>query len=155
MTNLLDRTAETAWIALIRGQQRALSSIEDELKAAGFPPLVWYDILLELDRSPEGALRNRDIEARMLLARYSVTRLLERMAADGLVNRRPCDDDARGVIARITPKGRRLRRSMWKTYERAIVRHFAAQYTKKEAKILGDLLARLSNGGAAPDRDWG
>ena len=36
----------------MRVQSRVLDCVEQDLKKAGFPPLAWYDALLELSRAP-------------------------------------------------------------------------------------------------------
>ena len=46
--------ATAAWIRLMRVQSRVLDAVEQDLKKAGFPPLAWYDALLELSRAPSG-----------------------------------------------------------------------------------------------------
>ena len=102
-----------AWARLIRVQQALLDFAEADLKAAGLPPLVWYDVLLELARESEGRIRHRDLQRRMLLAKYNLSRLLDRMEADGLVGREPVDDDARGEYLRLTPEGRKMQQRMW------------------------------------------
>ncbi len=66
--------------------------MEGALKAEGLPPLEWYDVLLELERG--GPMRPRDLQAHLLLAQYNLSRLLDRIEAAGLVERRPCPDDA-------------------------------------------------------------
>ena len=149
MTETREKAGVRAWARLVRAQQSALGGVEAALKKAGFPPLVWYDILLELDRAPEGRLRHKDIEREMLLQRYSVTRIIERMEQEGLVARQPCPDDARGAMAAITDKGRTLRRKMWPAYAAAIERHFTRHFSRQELAELGDLLDRLPRGGAS------
>ena len=52
----------SAWTRLVRVQQGLLASVESDLKKAGFPPLAWYDALLELSRSQHGALRPVELE---------------------------------------------------------------------------------------------
>lgn len=136
--------ATQAWARLVRAQQTALGGVEADLKGSGFPPLVWYDILLELYRAPEGRLRHRDIERQMLLQRYHVTRVVERMERDGLVARLPCPEDGRGAIAVITDAGKEMRSRMWPAYAAAIDRHFAQHFTRTELAQLGNLLGRLS-----------
>lgn len=143
MTDSLSATAVTAWARLVRAQQGALKSVENDLKRAGFPPLAWYDVLLELERAADGRLRPRDIQKHMLLERYSVTRLVERMERDGLVDRLGCADDGRGAVVRITQKGRRLRRKMWPVYAAAIDNSFAARFSDDELADLSGLLGRI------------
>ena len=143
MIDSLSETAVTAWARLVRAQQGALKSVENDLKRAGFPPLAWYDVLLELERAADGRLRPRDIQKHMLLERYSVTRLVERMERDGLVDRLGCADDGRGAVVRITQKGRKLRRKMWPVYAAAIEISFAARFSEDELANLSGLLGRI------------
>jgi len=77
-----------AWVRLTRAQQRAQGEIEAALKQAGLPPLAWYDVLLETERAGKDGLRPFELERAMLLAQYNLSRLVDRMAAEGLVERR-------------------------------------------------------------------
>src|SRR6187402_274922 len=101
-------SAETtsAWARLVRVQQGLLAAIEQDLKKAGFPPLAWYDALLELSRSPHGALRPVELEKQMLLPQYSTSRLIDRLVEAGLAQRQTCPVDGRGQYAAITQAGR-------------------------------------------------
>jgi DNA-binding MarR family transcriptional regulator len=144
MTTAPSDAAVAAWARLVRAQQGVVAKVEADLRRAGFPPLVWYDILLELERADAGRLRQREIQRRMLLKRYNVSRLVERMEREGLVAREPCDDDARGATARITDKGRALRRNMWPAYADAIARNVSSRLSDPELKTLSRLLARLT-----------
>jgi len=132
-----------AWVRLIRASQDVTGAIERDLKAAGMPPLHWYDVLLELDGAREGRLRPGEIAHQTLFERYSITRLIDRMEKRGLVSRLPCREDARGTLVAITDAGRRLRREMWPVYARAIKRHFAEKLRPGEAEQLARLLSRL------------
>ena len=78
-----------AWGRLIRAERTVVGRIEAELKSAGFPSLHWYDVLLELKRGPEGRLTPREIEDAGLFEQYNLSRLLDRMEAEGLVRRIP------------------------------------------------------------------
>ena len=57
MTRKPSQETTVAWARLMRVQQGLLVAVEKDLKAAGFPPLAWYDALLELARAPRGELR--------------------------------------------------------------------------------------------------
>src|SRR4030095_4110630 len=94
--------AERAWTQLIRAHRSALCSVEKALRAADLPPLEWYDVLLELKRG--GPLRPRDLQDRLLLAQYNLSRLLDRMEAGGPVTRARRSGDAR------SPRGQGTRR---------------------------------------------
>jgi len=141
-----DKPAEVevrAWARLVRASQNVIGAIEADLKNAGMPSLHWYDVLLELDGAPGGALRPSEVSERTLFERYSVTRLVDRMEKKGLVERIPCPEDARGAIIQITEKGRKLRREMWPVYSTAIKKRFASRLDDGDAEQLAVLLAKL------------
>ncbi len=133
-----------AWTRLMRAQHAALSAIERRLKAADHPPLVWYDVLLELERGPAAGLRPFELEQAMLLPQYGLSRLIDRIEAAGYVERRPCAADGRGQVVIITDAGRALRRRMWPDYAEGIARAIADRLTTDEAEALAALLGKLS-----------
>lgn len=112
--------AEDAWIALLRGQQLLLARVEAALKSAGLPSLAWYDVLLELSRTPDAPLRQFEIGERVLLNKHNLSRLIDRLEAEKLVQRLACDEDGRGNSVVITKKGLQLKQAMWKVYAQAI-----------------------------------
>src|SRR5881409_2847837 len=82
--------ATAAWIRLMRVQSRVLDAVEQDLKKAGYPPLAWYDALLELSRAPSGEMRPVELEKQMLIPQYSTSRLIDRLVDEGLAARREC-----------------------------------------------------------------
>lgn len=132
-----------AWARLVRVEQYLTDGIEADLKAAELPPLVWYDVLLELVREPEGRLRHRDLHQRMLLAKYNLSRLLDRMQAEELIDRQPVDDDGRGEFVLLTTKGRDLQKRVWPVYRRAIGRRFSGRLSGSDVEDLLRILQKL------------
>ena len=131
-----------AWVRLARAQRCTLVSVERSLKEAGFPPLEWYDILLELERT--GPQRPRDLQSRLLLAQSNLSRLLDRMEAAKAVERFSCVEDGRGQLVRITAAGSALRTRMWPVYAAAIQEVVGTRLSSDEAAQLAALLSRLS-----------
>jgi DNA-binding MarR family transcriptional regulator len=136
--------AVQAWARLVRVEQALLDRIEEDLKSARLPPLVWYDVLLELVREPGDRLRHRDLHRRMLLAKYNLSRLLDRMEADGLIGRQPVNDDARGEYVRVTTRGRDMQKRMWPVYRRAIAKHFSSRLSIDDIDQLLRILSKVS-----------
>jgi DNA-binding MarR family transcriptional regulator len=132
----------TAWIRLVRASRHALGAVEADLKAAGLPPLGWYDVLLELRRAA-APLRPLELESRLLLAQHNVSRLIDRLEAAGYVERQPCEEDGRGQVVVLTSAGRDLLKEMWPVYRTAIQRHVGAKLSKHQAATLGQLLGQL------------
>jgi len=106
---------QRAWVAV----QRVAPIIEEKvgaaLSAAGFPELSWYSVLWRLELSGQPT-RPRDLGLLLFLPRYKLSRLIDRMEAEGLVTRLSCPEDARGHLLDLTPKGRALRKAMWAVY---------------------------------------
>jgi DNA-binding MarR family transcriptional regulator len=128
---------------LARVSRQLVESTEDALKAAALPPLAWYDVLHELAEAGEGGLRPYELIDRVLLAQYSVSRLLARLEADGLVERLPVADDGRGQRVRITEAGKAMRRRIWAVYGGSIADLMDDRLSTEEMEALSALLGRL------------
>lgn len=143
MTAEPDKLILQAWLNLVRAQQLLLEQIEADLKAAGLPPLRWYDVLLELHRAAPDGMRQFEIGAAVLLSKYNVSRLLDRLEAEKLLERYTCESDGRGALVQITKKGHELLKQMWSVYGTAINAYFAGHFNKSELKQLASLLGRI------------
>jgi DNA-binding MarR family transcriptional regulator len=128
-------TSLKAWSTFVGAHALCLRGVEAHLKAAGLPPLGWYDVLWELERAG-GELRVGELAERLVIEPYNATRLLDRLASEGLLRRERAKDDRRGARAIITEKGRALRRRMWPAYQRAVLDLFAAPLSEAETKGL-------------------
>ncbi len=135
--------SERVWTRLMRASRTNLAAIETALKWAGLPPLSWYDALLELERAATPGLRPFELSEALLLAQYNMSRLLARLEAEGLITIKPCPDDRRGRIIRITRAGRALRKRMWAVYGPAIDKSLGGRLSAKESGQLAKLLGKL------------
>lgn len=135
--------AIAAWARLHRVSRQLLETAEDALKAEGLPPLAWYDALHEIAQAGEAGLRPFQLIDRMLLAQYSVSRLLARLETEGLIERLDVADDGRGQTVRVTGRGRDLRRRMWAVYGKVIGEQLGAKLAAEELLTLCALLGRL------------
>jgi DNA-binding MarR family transcriptional regulator len=143
MTEHVTDVTITAWARVIRVPQRLLKQVEADLKAAGCPPLAWYDALLELKRAGNAGLRPFQLQKEMLLEQYNLSRLLDRIVKSGLAERLATEADGRGQILKITADGRSLLRRMWPIYRAAIQKHFAERLDTRELAELGRILGKL------------
>ena len=131
------------WARLIKAERLALARVESALKRAGLPPLAWYDVLIELERVGEDGLRPFELERALLLAQYNLSRLLDRIEREGLIERAPCPQDGRGHVIRITARGQSMRNAMWPVYAKAIQSAVGNHLGKGEAETLSLLLGRI------------
>jgi DNA-binding MarR family transcriptional regulator len=132
------------WVRLVRSHQRIRHEVEAALKSEGLPPLEWYDVLLELERHNE-PLRARDLEQKLLLAQYNLSRLLDRLEKPRLIIRRPDPADGRSRLIQISDKGLATRRNMWPVYRRVVEGSIGARLTALQANDLAGLLALLAS----------
>ena len=135
--------AIAAWARLHRVSRQLLETAEDALKAEALPPLAWYDALHEIAQAGEAGLRPFQLIDRMLLAQYSVSRLLARLETEGLIEKLDVADDGRGQTVRITGQGRDLRRRMWSVYGKVIDGQIGAKLAALDLKLLRLMLGRL------------
>lgn len=131
-----------AWVRLVKAARLVLAAVETDLKKAGFPPLGWYDVLLELRRANK-PLRPVEIEGSLLIAQHNVSRLLDRLEVAGYVERSPCEDDGRGRMVTLSDAGRALLLQMWPAYRTAIARNMGEKISEIDSENLGRILRAL------------
>jgi len=131
-----------AWSHLLGAHALAVRAVEQRLTAAGQPPLSWYDVLLELARAG-GRLRVGELGERLVVEPHNITRLLDRLEAEGLLKRQRAPKDRRGVFAVLTEKGAALRKQMWLHYRSAILEVLGSTVSKHEAETLTTTLKKI------------
>ncbi len=132
-----------AWRAVLLAQSRAVRAIERDLAAAGQIPLMWYDVLLELNAAPERRLRMQQLALKAVLSRTQVSRIVTELEGAELVERIPDPADGRATLAHITPKGRQALRLAAPVYLAGIERHFTRHLTAREQRTMVEALRRV------------
>lgn len=143
-----------AWARMVRIAEDVTGRTEAALKASGLPSLASYDLLLELKRAGDDGLRPYQLQQEMLMPQYNISRLIDRLARAGYLERETCPEDRRGQNLRITASGRNLLRRMWPVYrgvlENSIGAHLDAAAARSLAGLLGRLTARPNPSGDSP-----
>jgi DNA-binding MarR family transcriptional regulator len=133
-----------AWRALLEAHAAVVGHIEADLVAGGDVPLAWYDVLFAISEAPGRRLRLRDLARRLVLTRSGATRLVDRLAAAGLVERERVDEDRRGAVAVLTPEGGRALRRASPRYADGINRLFLAALTPEDVATIRAALERVT-----------
>jgi DNA-binding MarR family transcriptional regulator len=147
----LARDELATWRAFLRAHAQVIRRLEHDLAATHDLPLASYDVLVQLSEAPDRSLRMTELAERVLLSRSGLTRLVDRLEREGLVERRACPSDARGTLAVLTDAGVRRLRDAWPTHLSGVVDRFVGRFTPDELHTLGVLLGRLVDGREAPD----
>jgi len=136
-----------AWSTFLRAHARVVRELERELQAGQNLALTDYDVLVQLAAATERRLRMSELADRLLLSRSGITRLVDRLVADGLVERVMCESDRRGQWAALTDAGRdRLRRAA-PTHLRGVATHFLDRLSADDLASLERMLAGVVDEG--------
>lgn len=94
-----------AWRGMLKVHSALLKALDVEMEATHGLPLTSYEVLISLQAAPGRRLRMAELADRALLSRSGMTRLVDRLERDGLLERDVCSSDARGCYAVLTDKG--------------------------------------------------
>ncbi|MBV8511490.1 MAG: MarR family transcriptional regulator, partial [Xanthobacteraceae bacterium] len=83
-----------------------------------------FDLMAQLDKNP-GGMTLGELSSRMMVSNGNVTGLVERLLAQGLLDRRPSPSDRRAQLVSLSSDGRRAFRSMARTHENWVAEIFA------------------------------
>jgi DNA-binding MarR family transcriptional regulator len=142
-TERLSEQHLTAWRAFLKAHAIVVDRIDHDLLAARRVPLSSYDVLIELYEAPDQRLRMHELAQRVVLSRSGLTRLVDRLEAEGLLTRDRCGTDRRGAFAVLTEQGIAALRQAWPVYAKGISQYFAQWLTPEEALILGSAFERI------------
>lgn len=132
-----------AWRNFLKVHATIIDRIDHDLLAAERLPLSSYDVLIELYEAPERRLRMHELAERVVLSRSGLTRLVDRLEAEGLLTRDRSGTDRRGAYAVITEQGIAALRRTWPIYARGIAQYFAQWLTPQEAEVLESAFGRI------------
>ena len=138
------RTANLLGAAVLGLHDELKQTVEERSGHAGEAPAA----LCALGHQP--GLSNDALSRLLGLTHTGTVRLIDRLAADGLGERRSAAHDKRAVALYLTPAGGATRRRLLKDPEAALV-PLVARLTASEQKTLAGLLAKLLTATARDD----
>jgi DNA-binding MarR family transcriptional regulator len=102
-----------------------------------------YDVLYTLSKCPE-PIRLTDLNQHVLLSQPALSRLVDRLAARGLVQRIADSRDLRTVRLALTEDGRALQRRVGRRHARSVARAMRSELTPDELDQLTAICAKLT-----------
>lgn len=137
--------AHDPWGCLLRGHAAVRRSVAARLQASHGLTVNDYEALRLLSRAEGNSMRRVDMADALQLTASGVTRLLDGLERQGLVDRAVCPSDGRVAYAVLTPAGRRKLAQASVSHVTAIRALFSEHYTSAELATLAQLLSRLSD----------
>jgi DNA-binding MarR family transcriptional regulator len=93
-------------------------------------------------------MRMCDLATSVIISRSGLTRLVDRLEREGLIERVSCSTDARGAFAKLTPAGREQLAAARATHIAGVRAMFLDHFTPEEQEVLGQAWERILRGGA-------
>ena len=134
--------AVNAWESLFRAQVTVLRQLSREFPT-GDISFNEYDVLFNLTRQEGRRLRIRDLSRHLLLTQPSVSRMVDRLVAKGLVTKESDPGDGRGTFVCLTDAGYALFRRVAVSHTESINRHVGAALSPDELRQLESLTDRI------------
>jgi DNA-binding MarR family transcriptional regulator len=147
---IADEPGFGAWRAFLQAHGRITRRLDEELQAAHGLSLAEYDALLQIAHAPGRRVRMNVLADRVLLSRSGITRLVDRLEADGSVERIACETDARGQEAVLTPGGLDRLRTAAGTHLDGVRRYFLERFDAADLDAIERSLGRVA-GALEPD----
>ncbi len=138
-----------AWRTFLYAHAQIRRQLERELQAEQEMSMGEYEVLLLLAYSPERRQRMSDLAESLVLSRSGATRLIDRLEAQGMVERISCATDRRGQWAQLRDAGYERLRSASPTHLRGIAEHFLDRIPPQELEALNATLHRI-----VPPGEW-
>lgn len=139
----LSALESAAWSGFLRGHALITRQLDADLRARGGLALSEFEILLQLAWAG-GERRMAQIADDVILTGGGVTRIVARLEKAGLIERRSCPADGRGVFAALTDRGWTKYRAAQKVHLEGVKRLFLAGASPAELKAAAGLFARVT-----------
>jgi DNA-binding MarR family transcriptional regulator len=134
-----------AWGGLLRSHATLTRAMNAQLVSEHGITLSDYDVLIALANAPDHRMRRIDLANTVVLTASGITRLLDRLEAEGWVCKQHCKSDARVTWAVLTDAGHQKLVEAAQTHHADIARLFTDRLTAEELDALGCLLGRLGS----------
>lgn len=131
-----------AWSGFLRAHALIARSLDVELRAAEQLSLSEFEILLHVSWAG-GQLRMARIAHDVVLTGGGVTRIVARLEKLGFIERVSCPNDARGVFAVLTEKGRVRLAAAQRVHMGGVKRLFLGHASEAELRTLGRFFSRV------------
>ncbi|MDE3107815.1 MAG: MarR family transcriptional regulator [Acidobacteriota bacterium] len=128
---------------LLETNARLAKDFGAELETKCDLPLAWFDVLLQLRRTPDGRLKMNQIADAIVHSTGGTTRLIDRLEESGYVRRENCPSDRRAIYVAITDAGNAKLDEALNVHLAFLDENLATRLSDAERETLSELLNKL------------
>ena len=129
------------WLRMLTCTQLIEQQVRARLREQFETTLPRFDLMAQLERSPEG-LKMNELSRRMMVTGGNVTGITDQLESEGMVQRLPLEGDRRALLIRLTPTGRKAFAEMASVHEGWIVESLSG-LSEREVETLHKLLGKV------------
>ncbi|HEY4456487.1 MAG TPA: MarR family transcriptional regulator [Pseudonocardiaceae bacterium] len=134
--NWLSRTEMAAWMTFLNAGVLLNRRIDHQLKEDSGLSHVQYAVLARLVEQPGGEIRMSQLAGTLNTSKSGLTYQIGQLEKAGLVQRKPDQDDVRGVIAVITEEGRKRQAQAAPGHVAVVRQHLIDVLTAEQLAVL-------------------
>lgn len=131
------------WFNLMRLHRHLYPKIAQALRAHGINDPIWYEILLEIERTgADGCLMGK-IEDQLYLPQYALSRHVGRLEEAGYIRREFIADGRRKQLLFLTEKGKDKHFDLWPVYHEAMQDVLGDLIGQDDAYVMARLMVKM------------
>ncbi|MGI5352834.1 MarR family winged helix-turn-helix transcriptional regulator [Streptomyces sp. CA-250714] len=142
-TRWLDEREMAAWLGFLEATSRVSRHVEQQLKDDAGLSHAQYEILVKLATAPDGEVRMTDLAHGLFTSKSGLTYQVGQLEKRGLVERRSCPTDVRGILAVLTTEGRDTLRAAAPGHVAAVRAALIDVLERDELDVLARALGRV------------
>lgn len=145
----LDDAEMRAWRAFLVAATRVNQALDRDLQDGFGRSLAEYEVLVNLSEASDRRRRMAELAELSLQTRSRLTHTVDRLEAEGLIERIPCEDDRRGTWAVLTDEGFAHLAEMAPDHVASVRRRLLDPLTSTDVVALGRALGKVVDALAA------
>jgi DNA-binding MarR family transcriptional regulator len=142
-----DHIALRIWLRLLTCSNLIEAKIRSGLRSEFDSTLPRFDLLAQLERSPDGLLMN-ELSKRLMVTSGNITAVADQLEAEGLIARVAVENDRRATKIHLTTQGMKAFAAMASVHETWVADMFGTLNRTEQEQLL-TILAKLKGSLAA------
>jgi DNA-binding MarR family transcriptional regulator len=143
MQDQLNTEQAGVWKMFLRAHASIMRTMESDIQRTHDISISWYDVLTQLSLAEGKRMTHTRLGERILVTGGGVTRLVDRMAREGLVVRRASRNDRRTSYVVLTKKGESVLAEATPQVIETVQQNFLQHLRDDEIPVIRRLLARV------------